>query len=80
MQNFGRFVDDIRKLYPDIVVNFLIVNGRDTMTITTHLLPRKVVIDTKNTGDIIYDTPEYEEHLAMVTFMLGTINVDAENK
>lgn len=71
MQNFGRFVDDIREHHPDITVVFLLVNGRDTMTITTIITNETVSIDSKNVGDIEYDTPAYEELLDMTIESLG---------
>lgn len=61
-QLFGRFIDDIRVHHPEITVTFSFEYGKATMTVASKLNDMKqVTINTKYTGDIVYDTAAYEE-------------------
>ena len=65
MQNFGKFIDDIRKEIKELNVYFKQVDSGEIMTIELPKSQKKFIVDTTIIGKIKYDTPEYLELLEM---------------
>lgn len=72
MENFYKFIDDIRKEIKCLDVSF--VYGDTTMILTVPPSQKKYVVDPLNIGKIEYDTPEYRELLEMTVELLQGFN------
>ncbi len=72
MQNFGQFIDEIRKEIK--IVNFSFNN--DDMTITIPPSTKECVIKSYNIGGLEYGSDSYKELLEMVIEQLKLFNID----
>lgn len=64
-ENFGRFIDDIRKEYKWINVLFEEIPFGEEVTITIPESTKRFVVRTPLIGDIQYDTKIYKEFLQL---------------
>lgn len=76
-ENFGRFIDDIRKELKWINVLFEEIPFGEEITITVPDSSKKLVVRTPLIGDIQYDTKIYKEFLQLA---LDTLKAFEENK
>ena len=72
MENFRKFIDDIRKEIKCLDVSFAYEDY--SMVLTVPPSQRKYVVSTLNIGKIEYDTPEYRELLEMTVELLQGFN------
>lgn len=74
MENFGKFIDDIRKEIKWLNVSFEEVAFGETMVLTIPPSGKKYIVDTTKIGKIEYDTPMYSELLEMTIEQLVRFN------
>lgn len=82
MQEFGRFIDDVRKEIKSLNVSFSPVpvekiglhSSGETMTLSESESKTEFIVDTSFTGEIVYDTPEYQELLNFAISALKTVS------
>ena len=79
MENFGKFIDDIRKEIKWLNVTFEEVPFGESMIITIPPSSKKYIVDTRKIGKIEYDTPMYSELLEMTIEHLKRFNESDEN-
>ena len=79
MENFGKFIDDIRKEIKWLNVSFEEVPFGESMIITIPPSSKKYIVDTRKIGKIEYDTPMYSELLEMTIEHLKRFNETNEN-
>ena len=74
MENFGKFIDDIRKEIKWLNVTFEEVPFGESMIITIPPSTKKYICDTTKIRKIEYDTPMYSELLEMTIEQLRMFN------
>ena len=79
MENFGKFIDDIRKEIKWLNVSFEEVPFGESMVLTILPSSKKYIVDTRKIGKIEYDTPMYSELLEMTIEHLKRFNQSDEN-
>lgn len=79
MENFGKFIDDIRKEIKWLNVSFEEVPFGEAMVLTIPPSSKKYIVDTRKIGKIEYDTPMYSELLEMTIEQLKRFNETDEN-